>query len=335
MLWGLVLACASAMFAWSGFTFATPLAWTDPKIALVTVGVVIAWFYRYGQLDKKLVQLVVLYALCMVPGILHSYGDGAIRRSFVGIPGYMGGNVWTAAVCASGLLLAACLDGDDIPRLKKAVLAMGVLESIHCLVQYLGADPFHLGTMDGRPVGLTGSPIDSAAILVAVASLSPTPGLFPGLWATFSRGGWAGGLLTMFPVRYRVLLSVFLIGACFTGMVRSSDVRDVARVEVWKTAIPGMTWTGEGPCSFLSIFKEHRTDKLKAMLPHYAQAYAHNALLEAICTKGALGLLGLSVFLYFPSMAGMWVISMFNPISFEATFIACVVAGIRYAEGCE
>jgi O-antigen ligase len=62
----------------------------------------------------------------------------------------------------------------------------------------------------------------------------------------------------------------------------------------------------------------------------YTQLFAHNAILEAATTKGLFGVIGLLAFLLVPALAGVWVIAMFNPISFEVVYVAAVLAGLHY-----
>lgn len=332
MFWGLFLACCAAFFGCSRILFVSQFAWTDPRIAAITACIVVAWGLRYGKSDKALNRLVLLYGLCMIPGVVSSYFAGTYRLSLAGIPGTYSGSVWTAALCASGLLLAARLTPEDKGKLSGAVWIMGTITALHCVLQWLGNDPFRIGPLpDGnRAVALFGSPIDAGAILVACAMVSLNPLYLIGMFATVSRGALLAASVGLFPVKWRPLAALLCISVGMGYVFTSDRPKDITRVETWKTAASAMTLAGNGPCTFMAEMRQHRTPKLVKEFPGYNQAFAHNAILEALCSLGLMGLLGLAVFLYFPRFAGMWVISMFNPISFEVTFVACVLAGIHY-----
>jgi O-antigen ligase len=99
---------------------------------------------------------------------------------------------------------------------------------------------------------------------------------------------------------------------------------------VWRIALQSVRPLGTGPATFISTFAKDRSPEFAAARPGYLQTHAHNSVLEAASTMGALGVLSLVAFLVAPHMAGLWTVAMFNPISFEVVFIACVLVGLSW-----
>jgi O-antigen ligase len=94
---------------------------------------------------------------------------------------------------------------------------------------------------------------------------------------------------------------------------------------IWPSVAKKITAIGSGPAT-LSALKCWAPEK-KVL------ASAHNSVLEAAATRGLFGVLGLFALLVAPQMAGLWTVAMFNPISFEVVFIACILVGITKQRG--
>jgi hypothetical protein len=163
--------------------------------------------------------------------------------------------------------------------------------------------------------------------------ISPNPVYLLGIWGAVSRGSFLGYIVGLVPISWRAVAAALLSCAAIAYALQSKNDSDFWRVGTWKTAINGISVSGSGPSTFLAMFKKNEPVELRKLRKGYVQAFAHNSILEALCSLGILGLLGLAVFLYFPRMAGMWVVSMLNPISFEVVFVACVLAGVTYRPG--
>ena len=324
---GLGIASVAAILAWSrvGFSF----GFTDPKILLIGAGVMIAWYFKTGRdAPPRLKKAVVLYSICFLASLVFTRD---LSISLFGVKGIFSGSLLTAAMCVSGVVLASKVEKPDV--LKKVILCAGAFAAVHGLAQHFGADPFRIGPLpENGAVGMIGSRIDFGAMMVAMFTVSHNPLYLLGLWSSHSRGAWLGAAVAIIPIKYRVIGFILASAATMSLTFYSKAPKDILRVEVWKVAVHSATVQGTGPATFLYTFAENRSKTVTDLAPHYLQAHAHNQILEAVSTRGLLGLLGLLSFLVAPSMTGLWTIGMFNPISFEVVFVACVLVGLRRQE---
>ena len=326
--WGLALASVGAILAWtrgSAFTY----GFTDPKVVLIILGVVIASYWRPTRcrVDKIFILAVLLYGICM---IIPTLGSVNPKMSLCGFPGVFSCSVLTFLMCASGLLLSNNLSVESGKILKKVIMFSGVLTAIECLLQISGADPFRFGPLpSGHAVGFLGSRIDAGALMVVLLTFSFNPLFILGILASGSRGALLALVVAWTPKKFRVISFVIVSAVSIFMTFRSPLMTDVGRVEIWKTAVHNISFQGTGPATFFFTFNSRDRDTaFSKITPGYQQAFAHNSVLEALTTKGIFGALSLIAFFSAPEMAGLWTICMFNPVSFEVIFIACVLMGI-------
>ena len=332
MTWALGFASVAAILAWCrpGSAFGFVFGFTEPKIVLMGLGVLVAWYFRNARDIPKRVKLpVMIYAVCFLPLVPFSRD---FDTSMLGVRGMMSGSVLTASLCASGLILASKVENSG--PIRKAILCAGAFTAIHGFMQASGADPFGMSPLpDGnKAISTIGSHVDLGALMVLLFTIQRNPLYLIGIWSTHSRGAWLGTAVALVPRRFRMaaFVAATVVGMC--GSFHNTTRGEISRHEVWRVALDSASLKGSGPCTFVYTFLEGRSKKFVEEYPTYMQTHAHNAILEAFSTKGVLGLVSLVAFLFFPSMAGLWTVSMFNPISFEVVFLACVLVGLDKEE---
>ncbi len=318
MFWGLLAAVLAALFAHTrGGLFI--YGFTDPKIILITVGVVAAWYWREGESEHpELYHAAIAYGACIVPSFLATM---SMPMSIFGHPGLYSGGVFAGGLCASGAVLSDRLSDNHKNTIRKVILASGAMIAILLVAQSMRHDPFRWPIYGGRPVGLHGSAIDSSALMVTLLSVSANPLYLIGAWVSGIRGAWLGAVVALVPQRFRI---VAFIAATFCGMTYNcitTSPSNWERAAIWRGAIHNVSWLGSGPATFALIND--------TAAKGYATANAHNSILEAAATRGVFGVLGLLALLAAPQMAGLWTVCMFNPVSFEIIFLACVLVGIK------
>lgn len=333
MAWGLAIASAGAILGWSRADF-NPHGFTTPKLLVIAVGVVVSLVWSsHLKTSGRFEGAAIRYALSWIPSVAFATDIG---RAFVGFPGYYTGGAIPAGLSVAGLFAADKLDESGRVLVRRAILAAGILTALLCVYQNAGADPFRFGLPYGnRAVGLLGSPIDAGAVfvaLIAIAPLSCVPLLFAGIMATASRGAMLAALVSLFPMRYRTgaAIAAIICAVGYASFRPNPSESDRGRRELWSVAAQSISVTGTGPATFYEVFEKKKSRGWET----YHQAGAHNAILEAAVTRGLFGVMGLMAIAKFPRMAGIWVISMLNPISFEVSFLACVLTGL-YPDGKE
>ncbi len=294
---------------------------TDARLVCMVAGILPAAHFHKWR-DSKFMFPVVAYGLCMVPAL---FVTRSWQISLFGHPGVYSGSVLTFLLCAMGLLIAEQLEeGRDLVR--NTILAAGSATVLVCLAQRaVGFDPFRIGTFDGRAVGFLGSPIDIGALLVVLLTFAPLglPIYAAGLWAAASRGAWVAALVALTPRRFRVAAFVLATVVGISCMYLRPTNSDAGRVLIWNNA--PLSLMGSGPATFNLTFPRGIFVPSEGILN---PAHAHNSVIDTLSTKGVFGLMGLLALLWAPELAGLWTICMFNPVSFEVTFIACVLAGL-------
>jgi len=220
-------------------------------------------------------------------------------------------------------------------------MALGAISAVICLMQVSSGHNilrFQLPA-DGRPVGLLGSPIDTGALMVVLLTYQLNPLFLVGALATKSTGAILGAAVAVTPARWRIYAFALLSIAGVLGAIYSPSASNVGRRVTWEIALRSASWFGTGPATFRHTFVEYRDRHGYAerfldqgAKKNYTQVHAHNAMLEALSTMGVLGLVGLlALWFAAPELAGLWTVCMFNPVSFEVAFVACVLAGIYRA----
>jgi O-antigen ligase len=114
--------------------------------------------------------------------------------------------------------------------------------------------------------------------------------------------------------------------------LRSQLLTDAGRNEIWRFAAKNISVKGSGTNTFWLVYntrQDKESEKLKNKFS-LNPAHAHNAILDAVVTRGIFGVVGLiMIFCLLPELAGLWSICMFNPVSFEVVFIGCVLVGLN------
>ena len=324
MAWSLGFASVGAILFWStGFLF----NFTEPKIMAMIIGVSVAWHFRSGRdIPDKIMLAALVYGACFLPLVPFSRH---IPMTLVGAPGIFNCSLLASTLCASGLLLASKVE-NPMP-LRKSIMIAGILASLLGLAQAFGIDPFRMTGFptNERAVSTLGSPVDLGSLMVALLSIQPNPLLFLGIWSAHSRGAWIGAIVALVPVRFRMAAFVVATSIGMFSIYWGNVTKDIQRREVFRIAATHISLKGTGPGTFAYTFFENRSAVFGAQYHDYKQAHAHNSILEALSTKGLLGLLSLLAFLIAPEMAGLWTVSMFNPITFEVVFVACVLVGLN------
>ena len=320
MSYALAFASVAAVLAYWGAPFA--FGWTEPRLICMLLGVVAAWQWRTRRpANLTLCTAVAIYAVSFLLSLAVSR---SLPLSLVGYPGVFSGGLLTGVLCAAGLILASKVDDDaHAGMITKAIMCAGVVSSVHALLQVAGVDPMRIGIPLGRATAMLGSHVDLGALLVVLLCYSRNPIFIAGILATHSRGAMLAIPVALAPARYRVPAFVLCAAIGLLGVWRSSDLRDSGRVDMWRVATESCSVLGSGPATFYATY-EH--DKAKGEWRR--QAFAHNSVLEAYSTRGLLGLICLAAFLVAPQLAGLWTVCMFNPVSFEVVFVACVLVGL-------
>lgn len=327
MFWGLLIAVLGAYLAWvSGYIFHFP----DLRFPIICAGVIAAWHkYKPGRLDFGLLKAAAIYCACLVPPLLFS-SDKA--TGIVGFHGTYTGSLLYGVLCGSGAILAASLCCEDAKRLTNAVMVMGAILGVLCFMQGLNHDPLAMPKNSRNyAIGMLGSSIDSGAMLVMLWGVKKNPIFLAGAIFT-GRGSLLGLAVSSIPVRYRAYGCILATIVGMSLVVVSKDPGDMVRKTIWGTAASSKSWLGEGPGNFNGLVRKTLGSFSAASGNREFTTRAHNSVLEAWATCGIFGLIGLMAFLVAPEMAGLWTMSMFNPISFEVIFVACLMAGLRRRE---
>ena len=211
----------------------------------------------------------------------------------------------------------------------KAGLAGAAAASAYAVLQALGLDPFLAASdlpTGGRAVSTLGSPVYLGAYLALWLPLAlhwswDEPGekhfgraalslIAAGLAATVTRAAWGAALLGV--AAYAALsgklgtlrwsakragaaaaLSLILVVAGSFALARRRHLgEETVRLSIWRTAAAAFAEhpvLGEGLDGFESAFRRHRRDDYIRARGMEFQAHAHNDLLQALATTGAVG----------------------------------------------
>ncbi len=322
---GLLIACVGAILACipHGMFY----GWIEPKLVCIVIGLAISLSSRHGiKINRIAVYAVAWYCAFMAPSMFLSIDQ---KMSIIGFPGFFSWCAMSTALCACGFICATREDSASKDMIVRGCMCAGMIMAADSFLQQFGADPLKIGHLPmGRSVGTSGSPIDMAAMFIVLLSYSPNPMLLLGLWGAKSRGAWLAVPVCVLPRGkfeggIRAALFSMALAAGILGTIKGIEPRDILRRECWNAAIENITAFGSGPATYGYTFIKHRTD------PKVLQIHAHNSILDTLSTRGIFGLFGLLALLIAPELAGLWLVCMFNPVSFEVTFVACVLAGLH------
>jgi hypothetical protein len=322
---GLLIACVGAILAC--IPHGVPYGWTDPKVAAIIIGLAIA----INSKERRKPSLLACYAVAwyFAFAIPSFFVTKNLAFSMVGFPGFYSWSAASMALCSCGFICATREPWESRDRIIRACMCAGAIVAAYAFLQQFGADPLNVGEMpQGRSVATIGSPIDMAAMLIVLLTYSRNPLFLIGIWAAHSRGAWLAVPVAALPfgrleTGMRAALFSAALAAGVIGTMRGTEYRDIMRRDCWNSAVQEITSFGSGPATFAYTFTKYRkTDR-------NTQIHAHNSILDTLSTRGVLGLFGLLALLVAPELAGLWLICMFNPVSFEVVFIACVLAGLH------
>ncbi len=317
---------------------------TDPKLVAVVLGVVVAatWHDWSDWREMEFARPVIIYVGCLLPSLLSSIDLPTSLFGFVNEKSniYSGG-LLTTLLCAGGLLMAEQVaTREAATNVRRAIFAAGALAAVAAIGQRMGHDVFNFGLNEGRAMAFSGAHHDAGSLFVVLLSFLTVPVVRPlygaAIWATDARAAALGGLVALVPVRHRVKAFAVL---AFAGMayacLPATNQSDRGRQGLWKIAAESASFLGAGPATFPQVMATKWTPEVHAQYQpevvygKFFQGHAHNAILDTMVTKGFFGLLGLLTLLAVPELAGLWTVAMFNPISFEIVFVACVLAGLN------
>ncbi len=338
---GLAFASVGSILAFTlGGPF-SPHGFVETKLVAVIIGVVVAATWHNWR-ESPLCRPVVLYLGCMVPSIIVSIDLPTSLFGFVNAKSHVySGGLLTTLLAAGGLLMAEQLEErKDAENVFRAIAAAGMLAALAAVGQRMGHDIFNFGPNAGRAIAFSGAHYDAGALFAVLLAFSPLTAAIPtwlygaAIWATAARGAFLGGLVALVPVRHRVKAFALasLIGMVY-ACLPATNQSDRGRQGLWDMAAKSASFLGSGPATFPQVMARQKTAEWTAKYqpedPNFFQAHAHNAILDTMVTKGFFGLLGLLTLLAVPELAGLWTVAMFNPISFEIVFVACVLAGLN------
>ena len=319
MFYGLLASVLAALFLFvrDGYMLH---GFTDPKIIVMTCGMMSAWYWRDGKTRTMSLSIACLvYLACLIPSSVVTRNVGL---TLFGFPGIYSCGLLATCLCISGVLIADRLSDEGRETIRRVILSSASAISILCLAQHYGHDPFRWPLMSGGAAGLSGSKVDTGALLVAAFSVSVNPLYLAGIWATKSRGAMLGASVALLPVRFRAWAFVLASAVGMIAASRNPTANDQARMKIWRDTASHASFLGSGPATVPLLISSPNANL------GLVTANAHNVVIEAAATRGLPGVLGLLSVLVAPVMAGMWTIAMFNPISFEIVFLACVLVGL-------
>lgn len=208
--------------------------------------------------------------------------------------------------------------------------------------QWVGLDPFVSAAAlpDGRAIGTIGSP-PGLGMMLSMLYFFGNPVervvMLLGMWASGSRGvilalaaGTAAELLPK-KARWIMLCTALLWPLAATGIQK-----DVARVEIWKTAAKLFAQNpllGSGPDTFEIGFRRERTPAYNAAVGNTITKAesAHNDLLQVAATTGILGLAAYIFLLVsltpHPALVALFAGAKFGVVPFSVLAVAAIIAG--------
>lgn len=324
---GVSLAMVAVPLAWTTSVFASytlpKIAALSAGAALSAAGLALAWGQGRSPARRTPLDLPIAAGLCAL-ALSACFSQDPLLSLFGRYNSYAYG-LWPFLLYAFLFYAAAwSFQGERMRRLLGLLLAVGAATGAYAVLQAVGLDPILKVALPsgGRAVSTLGSPVDLGAFLVLLLPLAlhwtlargRAEGLLAlsaisgGVIASGSRGAWlaaaAGALVYAgLTAKARAPRSALLAGLVALGVAglsagvlaqRGRLPADSARVEVWKTAWESFLrrpWLGSGPDTFEQVFRRHRTEGFVRGMrstTHF-QAHAHNDLLQALATGGALG----------------------------------------------
>lgn len=324
---GVSLAMVAVPLAWTTSVLAAytlpKFAALAAGAALCAAGLALDWVQGRSPARRTPLDLPIAAGLCAL-ALSSCFSQDPLLSLFGRYNSYAYG-LWPFLLYALLFYSSAwSFQGARLRRFLGLLLGVGAVTGAYAVLQTLGLDPFLKAVLPsgGRAVSTLGSPVDLGAFLVLLLPLALHWTLAQGRWAGLlalsaisggviasgSRGAWlaaaAGALVYAgLAAKTRAPRAALLAGLVALGVAglsagvlaqRGRRPADSARVEVWKTAWESFLrrpWLGSGPDTFEQVFRRHRTEGFvrgMSSTTHF-QAHAHNDLLQALATGGALG----------------------------------------------
>lgn len=326
---GVALAMLAVPLAWTTSVFAEftlpKVAALAAGAALASAGLALACVQGRSPARRTPLDMPIAAGLCALA--LSSWFSRDPLLSLFGRYNSYAYGLWPFLLYSVLFYSAAwSFQGERLRRFLGLLLGVGAVTGGYAVLQALGLDPFLKAALPsgGRAVSTLGSPVDLGAFLVLLLPLAlhwtvtrgwasgllALSGISAGIFAAGSRGAWLAGTAGVLvylgvaakprPLSPRGALLAGLVALGVAGLSAGVMVQrgrrpaDSARVEVWKTAWEAFQlrpWLGSGPDTFEQVFRRQRSEafvRSMSSTTHF-QAHAHNDVLQALATSGALG----------------------------------------------
>ena len=381
---GLFLVIFLVPLAWTNFVSAE---FTLPKFLALNAALALAawgaaWRPTALASGRTALDLPILAGLFILG--LASAASTDPSTSLLGRYNSYAYGLWGFSLLAAAYQLAArSARSHEAARAGWLVWAAAIVGG-YGILQKLGFDPLlqvYRLPEGRRAISTIGSPVDLGALLALVwprslwrfdARRKPAPAIAAvliagGLVASASRGAWlaaAVGAAAYWLLRRRdpgtslrpsLAATVAAVAAAVAWSFRpAASISDVARREVWKTALlafakrPLLGW---GPDGFEDAFRLLRTDGFVAVMGSGRhQAYPHNDILQVLAGSGLAGAAAFAWLLWMlartarraleapetrmlaasllAGLLALWVNLKLNPLSSEVLAFAAVEAGL-------
>ena len=315
--WGQRLLLAGGVLA---FLPGLPRAYYTPKSLACAGGLALAWLsLRRARRAPLTLPLLALLAACAISAA-QGLDPG---QSFWGDANQAYYGLLQLSLYALAYALGASVDDDLVDDGLAALGVAGAVCGALALAQAAGLVPPPWGVVSGRAIGPTGNPVFFGAVAalmlgpaLRLGSLKGPRTLIPAAGAlalalSRARGAWLAGAAAaavwlagsgrlkagrrvVFAV-LAVLAAAALGGALLLGGPNKS-VSDIQRVEIWRAAAQAFAdrpLLGVGPDNFMLVMRRRMSPRFVAAAhsPGMGDSSAHNDLLQAAATTGALGTL--------------------------------------------
>jgi len=273
-------------------------------------------------------------------------------------------DAFVAVALYAALVIGVARLGPEPEEAAEAFAWVGIPVCLYAIWQYLfpAVDPLRpvAGALD-RSISTQGGPVYLGAVLAMLAVVGAALARWgrrigwvtlalalAGVWASGTRGALLGalaGAAVYLPLRGRLVAGAAGILLLAAHPRAISVVSDVARLEIWKSAIAiwsDSPWVGTGPGTFPMVFRQYITPAFVAAhgSATVSQGHAHNEILQVLATSGLVGLAG-----WVLVAAALWresrysrvlralcvayaVLAIFNPVPHSATAMLAVFAGV-------
>lgn len=329
----------ASLFAYS-LAFTAPFA--VPKLIVLCLGAmaIAALIVSGDPVDQgrsMIVPGLLLAGVCVMSAMTSAHPALAIVGRY---------NAYALGLLGLGLAILYNLAASSMIGLGELIPIAGAILGAHAFAQFLGYDAVLTSTRTlGRAISTIGHPVDLGLVLAMCLPFASgrlkylAVPIALGLFATGSRGAWIAAAAAL-AVHHKIgLRKALLVLSCVGAVAFAVNRRpfgDSQRMMSWKAALETFQRNpllGSGPDTFGPEFLAHRP----AAFGHETAGNAHNDLLQALATIGALGFCAYVLLLLdaFASVRGpalgaitaLFVASKFNPVPLEALVLGAVMCG--------